>query len=425
MKRLLFILVSAYSLSVCAFDRRFDENHYRIVPSSANNREPVSAISSFNDNLLFVRDGRVYMGKVNGNAYDVSKCTEQVDLSALNIEGRFAQFGNNTIYYSSGGVLYQAVLENGEWRSPSELEIVGYESARVMGEGSSLAHRRWGFKPKSTAKEKMYNPTIGEKGRRIYFSSSELSGGKGGRDIWYIERNADNKTWSAPVNYEAVNSSADEDFPEILGDTLFCFSSNRESEFGGYNIYKKRLRGDKSLSLMTNGFNGKSDDKNLIVVMRTPFFLSDRSGSMQIWRPEFYDAELQLSSDDAVDHMKSIVKVQKVQMKGKTCIFSPEFDGKRLAAHYNDEFDLIFQFVNDPPDCRIEIVGYADDEGSDEHNMALSLHRASLVMDKLVEMGVDERRINYRGEGNQKPVIKEAKTEQEHRVNRRIEIIKK
>lgn len=427
MKRLLFILVSVYSLSVCAFERRFDDSHYRIVPSSANTREPVSAISSFNDNLLFTRDGRVYMGKVNGSVYDVSKCTEQLDLTALHIDGRFTQFGNNTIYYSSEGVLYQAVLANGVWSSPTELEMSGYASGRVMGEGSSLAHRRWGFKPKSRAKEKMYNPTLGDKGRRLYFSSSELPGGKGGLDIWYIERNSDNKTWSAPINYEAVNSPADEDFPEVLGDTLFCFSSNRECKSRGYNLYKKRLKGDKSLSLMTNGFNSDADDKNLVVVLHTPFFLTDRSGSVKIYRPEFYDVELQslIEEEDDHDHVKSAVKVQKLTMKGRTCTFSPEFDGKRLAAHYDDEFDLIFQFVNDPPDCRIEIIGYADDEGSDDHNMALSLHRASLIMDKLVEMGVDERRIIYRGEGNAKPVIPGAKTEQEHRVNRRIEIIKK
>ena len=424
MKRLLLILISAYSLSMYAIDREFPENHYKIMQSSVNTKTPIAAISSFNDNLFLIRDGRVYVGKVGNNASDISKCTEKADLSALNIDGTFCQFGNNILYYSSDGVLYQASLKNGEWKSPEVLQISGYAKERVMGEGSSLAHRRWGFKTGSKSKEKMYNPSIAEKGHRLYFSSSELPGGKGGLDIWYIERNSDKGPWTAPINYEEVNTPDDEDFPQTVGDTMFYFSSNRhDDKFRGFNIYKRKLKGKKTISIVENNFNGNADDKNFLVVTNTPFFISNREGSAQIYRPEFYDPDLVLGNSAGGDPEN--IKIQRITIKDKTCTFRPEFDGKRFAAHYSDEFELIYQFVNDPPNCRIEVIGYADDEGSADHNSSLSLNRASAVMDKLIQMGVDEQRITYRGEGNGNPIIKNAKTEQEHNLNRRIEIIKK
>lgn len=424
MKRLFLLLICIYSLSVFSYERKFDPKHYKIEPSSINTVESVTAISSFNDQLFFLRDGRVYAGTVDNNKYEVNKCDERRDMTALHIDGQFCQFGNNTIYYSSEGVLYKASMKNGEWTNPEELKISGYETERVMEEGSSFATKRWGFKPKTKAKERMYNPAIAKNGKRIYFSSSELPGGKGGSDIWYIDRNSDNVSWSAPVNYEEVNSGDDEDFPRFFSDTLFYFSSNRADKFNGYNIYKKRLRGDKSISLASNSFNSNSDDKNFVVVSSSPFFLSNRAGVMKIFRPKFYDPDLD-SIDIVVKNPGLQIRPQSLVVKDKVYTFYAEFDNKRLAAGYENEFFMIYQFIQNNPNNRFEIVGYCDEEGSADHNVSVSLFRANVIMDKLVEMGVNEDQLSYRGEGNSKPVIINAKTDDERRMNRRIEIIKK
>lgn len=424
MKRILWLLLSFYAFSGFAFEHKFDTN-FKIVSSQFSNRS-VSALSILDDQVAFVCGNKIYVGSV-GDQYDVTSVEEKTDLSRLGIEGQFAQSGNNTIYYSSNGRLYSAVLKNGEWVSQGELKIDGYVSERVMGKGSSFAHRRWGFKAESKTKEHMYNPTIGNKGRRLYFSSSELSGGKGGTDIWYMDRNSDDVSWSAPVNYSDVNTEDDEDFPRIFGDTIFYFSSNRKDKLSGYNIYKKRLRGNKAMSLLVGDFNSNGDDRNYIIVRNVPFFLTNRNGSDLVYRPEYYDEDLiwdkEVNSVVSPDAKSSKHKL--VNIFGQKCTFYPVFNNKVLSESYEDEFNEIFDFINETPNAKIEIICYTDDEGDEDHNYSLSLYRASAVMDRLVEMGVNEDRMTYVGEGNKSPIIKDAKSESERRKNRRIVIIKK
>ncbi len=423
MKRLFLLIICAYSFSAFSYDRKFDPNFFEISPSSANDLGSISAVSIFNDDLSLICDGRVYECNVDNKQYEIkgiSSCVENRDLTALQIDGQFCetnQSGTKVIYYSSNGVLYKVSMKNAEWKNPEELKIEGYKPERQMEEGSSFATKRWGFKPKSKQKEKMYNPFF--YGSRLYFSSSELPGGKGGSDIWYITRNPDGVTWSAPVNYEEVNSEDDDDFPRFLSDSIFYFSSNRGDKFRGFNIYKKRLKkGDKSITLVSNGFNSNADDKNFVVVRNTPFFLSNRQGSMKLFRPHMKAIE---STPNAVDPISAPLLQQKENM----CIFRPEFDNKRLAAHYDDQFEVIYQFIQAHPNNRFEVVGYCDEEGSADHNVSVSLNRASVVMDKLIDMGVNEDNISYRGEGNRFPIMINPQTEEEFRWNRRIEIIKK
>ncbi len=425
MKRYLWLLLSVYALSGFAFESKFDAN-FKIEPSQFNSTKTVSSLSIIDDQVAFICGDRIYVGSV-GDQYDVTKIEEKIDLSSLGIEGQFAQFGNNTIYYSSNGRLCSAILKNGEWMSQGEIRIEGYISERVMGKGSSFAHRRWGFKSESKVKERMFNPALGNKGRRLYFTSSEMPGGKGGIDIWYMDRSSDDETWSAPVNFEEVNSEDDDDFPRIFGDTCFYFSSNRNDKMKGYNIYKKRLRGNKSLSLLKGNFNSNGDDRNYIIVNGVPFFLSNRLGSNLVFRPEYYDEDLvwdnEVSSTSNTENKSSKHKL--VNVEGQKCTFYPIFINKVLSETYEEEFNEIFDFINETPGSRIEIICYTDDEGDEEHNYSLSLYRASIVMDRLIEMGVNEDRITYKGEGNKSPVIKDAKSEAEHRKNRRIVIIKK
>ncbi len=51
------------------------------------------------------------------------------------------------------------------------------------------------------------------------------------------------------------------------------------------------------------------------------------------------------------------------------------------------------------PDISIELTGHTDPRGNDDYNNVLSQYRAKAVKDKLIEMGVEEYRIDTRGEG--------------------------
>ena len=72
------------------------------------------------------------------------------------------------------------------------------------------------------------------------------------------------------------------------------------------------------------------------------------------------------------------------------------------------------------PEVQVEIVGHTDDLGPDDENLILSQQRAESVKTRLVELGVEEARLNARGEGEQFPLVPNdspANREQ----NRRIE----
>jgi outer membrane protein OmpA-like peptidoglycan-associated protein len=68
------------------------------------------------------------------------------------------------------------------------------------------------------------------------------------------------------------------------------------------------------------------------------------------------------------------------------------------------------------PATRVEVVGFASTVGSQRANLYLSLLRAQLISDRLVEAGIDAARISSVGEGS----VSSVDTAQEAR---RVEIV--
>ena len=77
--------------------------------------------------------------------------------------------------------------------------------------------------------------------------------------------------------------------------------------------------------------------------------------------------------------------------------------------------------MNENPSINIEISGYTDNSGSDEHNMTLSLERAAAVMTALLERGISVKRINAVGYGANRPLVPND-SEKNKALNRRVEI---
>ncbi len=70
------------------------------------------------------------------------------------------------------------------------------------------------------------------------------------------------------------------------------------------------------------------------------------------------------------------------------------------------------------PKLKLEIQGHTDNVGTIEYNQDLSERRAKAVMDALIERGVSQRRLRYRGFGESKPVAPND-TEEGRAKNRR------
>jgi outer membrane protein OmpA-like peptidoglycan-associated protein len=80
------------------------------------------------------------------------------------------------------------------------------------------------------------------------------------------------------------------------------------------------------------------------------------------------------------------------------------------------------QYLQANPKRIIRIEGYTDNTGEKAFNVTLSRDRAQAVADMLVDLGIDEKRIEVQGYGDQYPVEANA-SERGRALNRRVEVV--
>jgi hypothetical protein len=83
-----------------------------------------------------------------------------------------------------------------------------------------------------------HGATMSSDGKKFYYSS-DMPGGFGGMDIYYIEKD-ENDQWSEPKNAGAViNTESDDMFPNLSADgSSLYFSSAGHGGIGGFDLYE-------------------------------------------------------------------------------------------------------------------------------------------------------------------------------------------
>ena len=177
------------------------------------------------------------------------------------------------------GNLYSAKLKsNGKWADPVKL-------------GRNINKKR--------AVER--HAALSPDGKKLYFSSN-VKGGKGGRDIWVSELQPDDSTWSVPENLD-INTKYDEEAPYMLSDgRTFYFSSKGYKGMGGYDIFKCMLQSDGTFSEPENiGFpiNTVEDDVFFFPVSNEDiaYFTRRKTDNAEIFKTMFPDNTLIVESD--------------------------------------------------------------------------------------------------------------------------------
>ena len=95
------------------------------------------------------------------------------------------------------------------------------------------------------------------------------------------------------------------------------------------------------------------------------------------------------------------------------------FDSAKLSASSKASLDRIVMLLESNPNLKLEFASHTDSRGTHEYNDELSWQRAKSVVDYLVQTGINKNRLTWKGYGKRHPIVKNAATEGEHRLNRR------
>lgn len=289
---------------------------------------------------------------------------------------------------------------------------------------------RWSkFKPLFSDKEKASyaHPYFANNDQTLFFASNR-SGGHGGMDIYRIDRISDTK-WSNPVNMgPVINTEGNELYP-VADHTKLSFSSNGHAGFGGYDIYSAELKDQKAQKGTIYHYpypiNTVFNDFGLNWFNNHGYLISDRHNHQDDIYSVSHQQSLLLSKNessyrlnkdalegqsDLINGYNKNIQSSKATFNGNSELYQAVHEGDILLSVYFDFDssdldpesisqiqDLVnsktFQFIKE-----IQVIGYADELGTDYYNYVLSEQRAKTIADFLLDAGKVSR-ISYEGKG--------------------------
>ncbi|MFN5439822.1 MAG: OmpA family protein [Bacteroidota bacterium] len=160
-----------------------------------------------------------------------------------------------------------------------------------------------------------FHPAVSANGKKIYFVS-DVKGGLGGPDIYYIDRLGDT-AWSKPENAgDLINTAGNELYPSLIGDSLY-FSSNGRGGLGGQDVFAVKVGSNEHPVNLGYPINSSYDDYGFIFNSdRTGGFVTtNRSGSNDIYafnfKKVFYrvGGSINYASDNTIAKQETIYLV--------------------------------------------------------------------------------------------------------------------
>ncbi|MEE2931615.1 MAG: OmpA family protein [Bacteroidota bacterium] len=261
-------------------------------------------------------------------------------------------------------------------------------------------------------------------GKYLYFVSNR-PGGVGGKDIW-VSR-IDDGFHKAYNLGPTINTVKDEISPFIHPDNLtFYFSSNGHIGMGDYDIFVSR-RADieqdwgkpQNLGYPINTY---LKENSLVVSSdgKTAYYTSNHSG---FGKEDIFYFELpENKRAEALSELEvNIISSE----KGKEVIFNNvhfENNSFTLDTVSFSELDELSNFLRKNKLMKINIEGHTDNVGGDIENLRLSNNRARSVYNYLINNGISDERLNYKGFGEKRPITTN-ETEQGRAKNRRTSFV--
>lgn len=281
----------------------------------------------------------------------------------------------------------------------------------------------------------------------ILYFSSEGHNGFGGLDLFYSVKRDGN--WIKPVNLKAPFNSSADDFHIVFtaaDKSEGYFSSNKTGGAGSDDLYTFFLT---PINLIVKGkvsdVDGNGPLKGAMVVLTTEDGETDTTYTNDKGEYEFklnknknYKINVnnagyfgdskklttqgemfskEFSKDKGQNYDFSIKRIPKEEIKIDDIYY--DYNSFTLRDESKPNLDKLVKLLEDTPDANIQLNSHTDERGKQPYNQQLSENRAKSVVDYLVSGGINPARLTFKGWGFAQPVVKGAKNDEEHQLNRR------
>lgn len=361
--------------------------------------------------------------KINSASFESQACLTNNGNELYFTSNRKGSIGGKDIWFSKK-------LENNSWSTPQNL---GGKINTIWDEECPFMHMD---------------------GSTLYFSSDGHVG-MGSKDIFYSKLISLHQ-WSKPQNLGyPINTPNDESSfrVDFNGSTAYFVSDNESilnNQVKNLDIYQfelpNELRPNKSIYFeitVKDKLTLQPIDKALIKIVNLQtnqiffqdhtdingkLFISIPLGSIfgiHITKAKYVLLSDQFDSQELnLDYYPKkiswfLTKEEEVQsIVLKNILF--ESNSAKLREESIFELNELYEMIKQKSNFSIEIIGHTDNIGSEEDNLLLSLNRAKVVSDFLVNKGILRERISCIGKGESNP-IDDNLNENGRRNNRRTE----
>lgn len=225
--------------------------------------------------------------------------------------------------------------------------------------------------------------------------------------------------------YEFIDESKIKTARYVLDGTVFEDSlGKKQTLLPGSLVVILNEKGDTVKTLTTDSegkFRAELDPetKYRVIASKQPGHLTEE---IEVIMPKVLYKDLKPGDNEIVHQVKIILPLKAMNLEFAIDNIYYDYDKWDIRPDAAIELFKVVEFMRLNPDVSIELGSHTDARGSATYNRNLAQKRAQSAVNFIVSKDIDKDRISAKGYGEDKLVIKDAKTEEEHQHNRRTTV---
>lgn len=351
--------------------------------------EPSASITSDEKTLFFTSNKKggfggtdIYMSRMlpNGEFGPAINLGPEIN-TAEDDDAPFIHPDSKTLYFSSKG--HDCI--GGFDIFVCKIDV---ETGKLMSKPKNIGY------PINTAGDDIYF-TWSADGKRAYFAS-ERDGGYGDKDIYMLERE-EVKIALTLIKGQIVTC----DTKSPVASTIQVTDLATQKVVGVYN--SNPVTGKYTVLLPAG--------KNYAIAVDAPGYL-------------FYSKNIDIPNQEDYIELVDSVCMNPIQVGKAIILRNVFFDVNKytLRPESVNELDKLVTILVENPTIKIQISGHTDSDSDDQSNLILSDNRAKAVVDYLINKGIQQDRLTWKGYGEGSPIVPND-TPENKQLNRRTEFM--